>query len=44
VTEHGTNILDAIRAAPGTEAERVFGRISQTDRAQLARILRKLQN
>ncbi len=44
LTEHGTSIVEAIRAARGTEAERVFGRLSQTDRAHLARILRKLQN
>ena len=43
LTEHGTSILDAIRAARGTETERIFGRLSQTDRAHLARILRKLQ-
>jgi len=43
LTEHGTSILDAIRAARGTEAERIFGRLSQTDRAHLARILSKLQ-
>ncbi len=44
LTAHGTSILEAIRAARGTEADRVFGRLSQTDRAQLARILRKLQH
>ena len=44
VTEHGVTVLDAIRAARGTEAERVFGRLSETDRAHLARILRKLQD
>jgi DNA-binding MarR family transcriptional regulator len=44
VTEHGTSVLDAIRAARGTEAERAFGRLSQTDRAHLARILRKLRD
>jgi DNA-binding MarR family transcriptional regulator len=44
VTGHGTSVLDAIRAARGTEAERVFGRLSQTDRAHLARILRKLRD
>ena len=44
LTEHGASVLDAIRAARGTEAERVFGRLSQTDRAHLARILRKLRN
>jgi hypothetical protein len=43
VTEHGASVLDAIRTARGTEAERVFGRLSQTDRAHLARILRKLR-
>ena len=44
VTEHGAGVLDAIRAARGTEAERVFDRLSQTDRAHLARILRKLSD
>ena len=44
LTEHGPSILDAIRAARGTEAERVFGLLSQADRAHLARILRKLQH
>lgn len=44
VTEHGTSVLDAIRAARGTETERAFGRLSQTDRAHLARILRKLSS
>jgi DNA-binding MarR family transcriptional regulator len=44
VTESGTSILDAIRAARGTEAERAFGRLSPADRAHLARILAALQN
>ena len=44
LTEHGESVLDAIRAARGSEAERVFDRLSQTDRAHLARILRKLTN
>ena len=44
LTEHGTSVLDAIRAARGTEAERVFGRLSQTDRAHLARLLGKLRD
>jgi DNA-binding MarR family transcriptional regulator len=43
LTEHGASVLDAIRAARGTEAERVFDRLSQTDRNHLARILRKLR-
>ncbi len=41
VTGHGASVLDAIR---GTEAERVFGRLSQADRDHLARILRKLRD
>ena len=44
VTGHGADVLDAIRAARGTEAERVFGRLSQADRAHLARILGKLRD
>jgi len=44
VTGHGADVLDAIRAARGPEAERVFGRLSQADRADLARILRKLRD
>ncbi|MGH7732789.1 MAG: MarR family winged helix-turn-helix transcriptional regulator [Gemmatimonadales bacterium] len=40
LTEHGAAVLDAIR---GTEAGQVFGRLSEADRAHLARILRKLQ-
>jgi DNA-binding MarR family transcriptional regulator len=44
LTEHGTSVLEAIRAARGTETERAFGRLSQTDRAHLARILRKLRD
>ncbi len=44
VTEQGAGVLDAIRAARGTEAERVFGRLSPADRAHLARILRQLRN
>jgi DNA-binding MarR family transcriptional regulator len=44
VTEHGISVLDAVGAARGTEAERVFGRLSPADRADLTRILRKLQD
>lgn len=43
VTEHGTGVLDAIRAVRGTEAERAFELLSSVDRADLARILRKLR-
>ena len=41
VTGRGASVLDAIR---GTEAERVFSRLSQADRAHLARILPKLRD
>ena len=41
LTKHGASVLDAIR---GTEAGQVFGRLSEAERAQLARILRKLQD
>jgi len=44
LTEDGASVLDAIGAARGTEAERIFGRLSATDRAHLARILRKLRD
>jgi DNA-binding MarR family transcriptional regulator len=44
VTEHGAGILAEIRAARGTEAGRIFGRLSPADRAELARILAKLRD
>ena len=44
VTDHGTEILAEIRAARGTEAGRVFGRLSPADRAELARILGELRD
>jgi DNA-binding MarR family transcriptional regulator len=44
VTGHGKTVLDAIRAARGTEAERAFDRLSPLERAQLAHILRKLRD
>jgi DNA-binding MarR family transcriptional regulator len=43
VTEQGADVLGAVRAARGTEAGRVFGRLSQSDRAELARILGQLR-
>jgi DNA-binding MarR family transcriptional regulator len=43
VTEHGAEILDAIRAARGTEVERAFGPLTPADRADLARIPNKLR-
>ncbi len=44
LTGHGTSVLEAIRASRGTETERVFGQLSPADRAELARILRKLRD
>ena len=44
VTERGAEVLDAIRAARGTETERAFGQLSPADRAHLARILHKLRD
>jgi DNA-binding MarR family transcriptional regulator len=41
MTGHGAAVLGAIR---GSEAERVFGRLTPADRAELARILRKLRD
>ncbi|HEY2696205.1 MAG TPA: MarR family transcriptional regulator [Pseudonocardiaceae bacterium] len=43
VTEHGIEIGQAIRTAQGAETERLFDRLSATDRDHLARILRKLR-
>jgi DNA-binding MarR family transcriptional regulator len=43
LTEHGAGVLDEIRAARGSEADRAFGRLSQQDRDHLARILRQLR-
>jgi DNA-binding MarR family transcriptional regulator len=44
LTAHGTGVLQAIRTARGTEAERVFDRLTPADRDHLARILRQLQS
>jgi DNA-binding MarR family transcriptional regulator len=44
LTGQGSAVLAAIRAARGSEAERSFDRLSPTDRAHLARILRKLRD
>jgi DNA-binding MarR family transcriptional regulator len=44
VTEHGTDVLAEIRAARGTEAGRIFGRLTPADRAELARILGLLRD
>jgi DNA-binding MarR family transcriptional regulator len=44
LTEQGEGVLAAIHEARATGAERVFDRLSPTDRVHLARILRKLRN
>jgi DNA-binding MarR family transcriptional regulator len=44
LTERGASVLSAIRAARGTEAERIFNRLSEADKAHLARILRTLRD
>jgi DNA-binding MarR family transcriptional regulator len=44
LTGLGTSVLDEIRAARGTAAERAFDRLSPAERADLARILRKLRD
>ena len=44
LSEQGSRVLDAVRAARGSETERLFGRLSQADRAQLARILGRLRS
>ncbi len=44
VTEHGAEILAAIRDTRGAEAGRVFGRLGPADRTELARILTLLRD
>ncbi|MGW9194532.1 MarR family winged helix-turn-helix transcriptional regulator [Micromonospora chersina] len=44
LTGEGTRISAAIRAARAAEAERFFGDLSDSDRADLARILRTLRD
>jgi len=44
VTERGEGVLAEIRATRGTEAGRIFGRLSPAEHAELARILSKLRN
>ncbi|NBE79799.1 MarR family winged helix-turn-helix transcriptional regulator [Micromonospora rubida] len=44
LTDEGTRVGAAIRAARHAEAERLFGGLSPTDRAHLARILRTLRD
>jgi DNA-binding MarR family transcriptional regulator len=42
LTSHGIDLMDEVRRARGLESERLFERLSKTDRAHLARILRRL--
>jgi DNA-binding MarR family transcriptional regulator len=44
VTEHGAGVMAEIRATRGTEAGRIFGRLSPADRADLARLLSQLRD
>jgi DNA-binding MarR family transcriptional regulator len=45
VTEHGIGVMAEVRATTrGTEAGRVFGHLSQAERADLARILSMLRD
>ncbi len=44
LTDDGATMLGAIGAARGTEAERIFSRLSAADKAHLARILAKLRD
>ena len=44
VTERGAGVLAEIRATRGTEAGRIFGRLSLAERTELARILSKLRD
>lgn len=44
LTSHGVEVANDIRAASGSEAERIFDRLTPADRKQLARILRLLQD
>ena len=44
LTESGARLGDEVQAARGIEAERIFDQLSSADRAELARILRKLRD
>jgi DNA-binding MarR family transcriptional regulator len=44
LTDRGRELSDEVRRARGVEAEKLFERLTRTDRADLARILRKLQD
>ena len=42
LTPRGSDLMDEVRRARGLESERLFDRLSRTDRAHLARILSRL--
>jgi DNA-binding MarR family transcriptional regulator len=44
LTGRGRELWEEVRRARGVEVEKLFGRLTATDRADLARILRKLQD
>jgi len=44
LTPRGTGLMDEVRRARGLESERLFERLSKTDRGHLARILKHLQS
>jgi DNA-binding MarR family transcriptional regulator len=44
LTDRGRTLADEVRRARGAESEKLFDRLTSTDRAHLARILRTLQD
>jgi DNA-binding MarR family transcriptional regulator len=44
LTDRGRELSEEVRRARGVESERMFDRLSPTDRDHLARILRRLQD
>jgi DNA-binding MarR family transcriptional regulator len=44
VTAHGASVMESVRAARRTQSARLFGRLSARDRAELARILDRLDD
>jgi DNA-binding MarR family transcriptional regulator len=44
LTEHGNDVLSAIKAARGLENDRAFDKLSPADRDHLARILHQLRS
>src|SRR4051812_4122412 len=44
LTSKGTALMDDVRRARGLESERLFERLSKSDRAHLSRILHTLQS